>query len=155
MSSRPRWWSSHQSKNRFTARAYAIRVLRLRMVAVKNSMKRRLARSPWARMIAGSISMPARTSAGGGMIWSVKMIGCLAIGPHPSTPPLLYGIKDVMQYKQGKKPGQGPVALSELCGVELCPLCLFYQRNLADFGAALYSLRALRRAHSERSAQSF
>jgi hypothetical protein len=48
------------------ARAYAIRVLRLRMVAVKNSMKRRPARSPWARIIAGSVSSPARTSAGGG-----------------------------------------------------------------------------------------
>ena len=60
--------SSHQSNNCFTARAYAMRVLRLRMMAVKNSMKRRLARSPLARIITGSISSPARTSAGGGTI---------------------------------------------------------------------------------------
>src|SRR3989442_1749348 len=40
--------------------AYASRVLRLRIVAVKNSMKRRLARSPWARMIVGNVSRPAR-----------------------------------------------------------------------------------------------
>jgi hypothetical protein len=66
-SSRPKRWSSHQSKDRYTARAYAIRVLRLRMVAVKNSMKPRLARSPGARIIVGSVSRPARTS-GGGMI---------------------------------------------------------------------------------------
>jgi hypothetical protein len=39
---------SHQSKNFFTARAYAMRVLRLRMLAVKNSMKRRLVRSLFA-----------------------------------------------------------------------------------------------------------
>src|SRR6266851_6832971 len=52
-----------------------MRVLRLRMLAVKNSMKRRLARSPWARTIAGSASIPARISAGGGLISSVKRIG--------------------------------------------------------------------------------
>jgi hypothetical protein len=61
----------------FTARAYAIRVLRLRMVAVKNSIKRRPARSPCAAIAAGSISSPACTRAGGGMIWSAKMIGSL------------------------------------------------------------------------------
>src|SRR6266436_2004583 len=72
------------------------------MVAVKNSMKRRLARSPWARMIVGSVSRPARMSAGGGMVWSVKIIGCLAIGPHPPRL-LLYGIKVVMQYKKGNR----------------------------------------------------
>jgi hypothetical protein len=31
---------SHQSKNCFTARAYAMRVLRLRMLVVRNSMNR-------------------------------------------------------------------------------------------------------------------
>jgi hypothetical protein len=56
--------SSHQSKNCFTAHAYAERVLPLR-AAVKNSMKRRLARSPTTRTIAGSASDPARTKAGG------------------------------------------------------------------------------------------
>jgi hypothetical protein len=45
-----------------------MRVLRLRMLAVKNSMKRRLARSPWARIMDGSASRPARISAGGGTI---------------------------------------------------------------------------------------
>jgi alkylation response protein AidB-like acyl-CoA dehydrogenase len=44
------------------------------MLAVKNSMKRRLVRSPWARIIAGSASSPARTSAGGGTISSVSRI---------------------------------------------------------------------------------
>ena len=37
-------------------------------------MKRCLARSPWARMIVGSVSRPARTSAGGGTICSVETI---------------------------------------------------------------------------------
>jgi hypothetical protein len=37
------------------------------MLAVKNSMKRRLARSPLLRIIAGRASRPARTSAGGGV----------------------------------------------------------------------------------------
>src|SRR5260370_5554861 len=64
-------------KNCFTARAWAMRVLRLRMLAVKNSMKQRPARSPWARIMDGSVSRPARFSAGGGTISSVKMIGCL------------------------------------------------------------------------------
>jgi hypothetical protein len=44
----------------------AKRVLRLRIVAVKNSMKRRLSRSPSTRTIAGSASRLARTNAGGG-----------------------------------------------------------------------------------------
>ncbi len=51
-----------------------MRVLRLRILAVKNSMKRRLARSPWARTIAGSASSPARISAGGGLI-SITTLG--------------------------------------------------------------------------------
>lgn len=37
----------------------------------------RLARSPSARMIVVGVSRPARTSAGGGMIWSVKLNSCL------------------------------------------------------------------------------
>jgi hypothetical protein len=52
-------------------RAQTIRVLRLIMLAVENSKKGRLARSPWARIIAGSLSSPARTSAGSGMIFLV------------------------------------------------------------------------------------
>src|SRR5216683_6612656 len=56
------------------------------MLAVKNWMKRRLARSPGARTIVGNASRPARMSAGGGTISSVRMIGCLAtIRPLPST----------------------------------------------------------------------
>src|SRR5713101_5885752 len=55
-------------------------------------LKRRLARSPWARMIVGSVSRPARTSAGGGTICSVvKMIACLAMGPTP--PPAIIRYK--------------------------------------------------------------
>jgi hypothetical protein len=71
------------SKNCFTARAYAMRVLRLRMLAVKNSMNLRLARSPWARIIDGSASNPARTSAGGGTISSVSRIRGFGIGWAP------------------------------------------------------------------------
>ncbi len=64
-----------------------MRVLRLRILAVKNSMKRRLARSPWARTIAGSASIPARISAGGGLISSVKRIGGLGtLGGPPRLP---------------------------------------------------------------------
>jgi hypothetical protein len=40
-------------------------VLRLRMFAVKNSMKRSLVRAPAAAIAAGRVSSPARTSAGG------------------------------------------------------------------------------------------
>jgi hypothetical protein len=47
--------------------------------AVKNSMKRRLARSPQARIMAGSASRPARTSTSGGVISSASTIGCFAI----------------------------------------------------------------------------
>src|SRR6266852_5521448 len=66
-----------------------MRVLRLRILAVKNSMKRRLARSPWARTIAGSASIPARISAGGGLISSVKRIG--GFGTSAALPgPLLF-----------------------------------------------------------------
>jgi hypothetical protein len=46
--------------------------------------ERRLARSPWARIIAGSASSPARTSAGGGTISSVSRIGGLGIRREPS-----------------------------------------------------------------------
>jgi len=62
-----------------------MRVLRLRMLAVKNSMKRRLVRSPWARIMDGSASRPARINNGGGTISPVKMIGCL-LGT-PKAPP--------------------------------------------------------------------
>ena len=58
-------------------------MLRLRMLAVKNSMKRRLARSPWARITVGSASRPARTSAGGGTISSVSRMGGFGIGWEP------------------------------------------------------------------------
>ena len=40
-------------------------MLRLRMFAVKNSMKRSLVRAPAAAIAAGSVSRPARMSAGG------------------------------------------------------------------------------------------
>jgi hypothetical protein len=49
------------------------------MLAVKNSMKRRLVRSPRSRMMAGSASSPARTSAGGGVSASVSRIGGFGI----------------------------------------------------------------------------
>jgi hypothetical protein len=39
-----------------------------------NSMKRRLARSPRFRMMAGNVSRPARTRAGGGVSASVSRI---------------------------------------------------------------------------------
>jgi hypothetical protein len=45
-----------------------MRMLRLRMLAVKNAMKGRMARSPWTRIMDGSASRPARISAGGGTI---------------------------------------------------------------------------------------
>ena len=54
---------------------HKLRVLRLGILAIKNSMKPQLARSPWARTIAGKASSPARMSAGGGLISSVKRIG--------------------------------------------------------------------------------
>ena len=40
-------------------------MLRLRMFAVKKSMKRSLVRAPAAAIVAGRVSSPARTSAGG------------------------------------------------------------------------------------------
>ena len=49
---------SFQSKSCFTARAYATRVLRLRIFGGKNLIKQRLARLPWARVIEGSASSP-------------------------------------------------------------------------------------------------
>jgi hypothetical protein len=56
------------------------------MFAVKNSMKRRLARSPRARMIEGKASSPARTSAGGSTISSIKNDRLFAhLKPLPST----------------------------------------------------------------------
>ena len=61
-----------------------MRVLRFRMAAVKNSMKRPLARSPRARIITGSVSSPAQTSAGGGTISSVSRIGCFGKASEPS-----------------------------------------------------------------------
>jgi hypothetical protein len=49
----------HTSRKTALPRSYAIRVLLSRMVAVKNPMEPRLARSPRARIIAGSASRPA------------------------------------------------------------------------------------------------
>src|SRR6266849_9793725 len=77
ISSSPSPRSSDQSKNCFTACAYARRVLRLRMLAVKNSMNRRLARSPRERMEEGRAPIPARASAAGSGSSSVKRIGSL------------------------------------------------------------------------------
>ena len=78
-------------------------MLRLRMLAVKNSMKRRLARSPWARTIAGKASSPARISAGGGLISSVKRIGGFGTFGGPPRPLLFL--------EPGTEVGQGdPVA---------------------------------------------
>ena len=66
-------------------------MLRLRMVAVKNSMKRSAGAFARARIMAGSASSPARTSAGGGTISSVKTIGCLlATLESPPRPLRLY-----------------------------------------------------------------
>src|SRR5260370_38035515 len=81
-----------------------MRVLRLRMLAVKNSMKRRLARSPWARTIAGSASIPARISAGGGLISSVKRIGAFGTSAAPPRPLLFLAHKAdyVLQTAQGQ-----------------------------------------------------
>jgi hypothetical protein len=45
------------------------------MLAVKNSMKRWLARSPRPRMMAYNVSKPARTRAGGGLSASLSRIG--------------------------------------------------------------------------------
>jgi hypothetical protein len=74
--------SSHQSKNCFTARTYAKRVLRLRIAAVKNSMKRRLARSPTTRTIADSASSAARTNAGGGYLFRRPARSCDGLDIH-------------------------------------------------------------------------
>ena len=86
------------SKNCVPARAYAMRVLRLRMLAVKNSTKRRLARSPWARIMDGSASSPARASAGGGAISSLKMMGSLDTLRTLPVSTFLRITKDVMAY---------------------------------------------------------
>jgi hypothetical protein len=51
----------------------------LRLRAVKNSMKRRLVRSPQARIMASSASSLARTSTSGGVISSLSTIGGFAI----------------------------------------------------------------------------
>jgi hypothetical protein len=51
----------------------------LRLRAVKNSMKWRLARSPQARIMASNASSLARPSTGGGLISSVSTIGSFAI----------------------------------------------------------------------------
>ena len=56
--SRLRRFASHQFRKRPMAWAYACRVLRLRMLAVKNSMNRRLACSSAATMIVGSRIAP-------------------------------------------------------------------------------------------------
>ena len=61
-----------------------MRVLRLRMLAVKNSMKRSLVSRAGAAIAAGSVSRPARTSAGGAAMASssVKIMGSLGLLGH-------------------------------------------------------------------------
>jgi hypothetical protein len=56
-----------------------MRVLRLRMFAVKNSMKRSLVSAPAAVIAAGSDSMPTRMSTGGAATTSlaVRIMGSL------------------------------------------------------------------------------
>ena len=60
-SSRP--WSSLQSRNSRAARAQAARVFELRMLAVKNSMKRWLAFAPAALTAAGRAGRLARADS--------------------------------------------------------------------------------------------
>jgi uncharacterized protein len=71
------------------------------MLAVRNSMKRRLARSPWARTIAGSASIPARISAGGGLISKDQPILLAAI--HGKADFLLTGDARHFEHLYGKR----------------------------------------------------
>src|ERR1019366_10102707 len=59
--------ASHQRKNCATAWAYAARVLRLRIFAVKNSTKRQAAPSPARAIAVGKFSRPARFMSRDGM----------------------------------------------------------------------------------------
>jgi len=52
--------SSNQVEELLTARAHASACCGYEWLRVKNSMKRRLPRSPWTRIIAGSASSRAR-----------------------------------------------------------------------------------------------
>ena len=71
-------------------------MLRLRMLAVKNSMKRSLVSAPAAVIAAGSDSMPTRMSAGGAATTSlaVKIMSSLGVsdtGSMVSSPsPFVY-----------------------------------------------------------------
>jgi hypothetical protein len=73
----------HTEQHRIYRGRVRHRVLRLRMVAVKNSMKRRLTRSPRARIIAGRASRPARMSVSGGFYLMSSRIGAFGIGSAP------------------------------------------------------------------------
>lgn len=84
-------------------------MLRLRMFAVKKSMKRSLVRAPAAAIAVGRVSLPARTSAGGaGMapssVKSISSWGSLGINPPLSSPSPFSYHKEVMRDKEGGGP---------------------------------------------------
>ena len=66
--------SSHHAKNCETASAYAARVFRFRIVAVKNSMKRHAADSPARPIAAGRFSTPARVRSRRGIGTSSELM---------------------------------------------------------------------------------